>query len=272
MKNGMKILALSMIIALAGFAISSMNSEIKGQQSISENKMSPTPPKNDDDTLQPLKATFPVVRFSYESISDSTRLKKSCKYGKVAVLDPNVIGDSREVAITHWEQGLSPLPFDKSELVVVGSVLDAKAYLSENKGSVYSEFTIKVEKILKNLTRDSLSIGSKVAVERQGGVVEYPTGFKTWFLISGQGMPLPQRQYLFFLTNSFSDLVSKSTDLNVLTAYELRADGTVLPLDYPGGGTHPIAKFYKGKKVSTLLEDVNQFLKVPDKTVPEEER
>lgn len=212
------------------------------------------------DDLASFKATFPIVEYSNADISEPLRREKSKKYGKVAVVNPNVLDNSQVGAHLDWEVGLSALPVDKSRIIVMGKVVQATAFLSENKASVYSEFEIEIGQIFKNDRMNELKIGDKICAERQGGVVRFATGFETWFFIGGQKMPSLQKQYLFFLSNDFPGIGTHAKDLHILTAYEL-TDGTVVPLDIPGGGTHPIAKYYIGKESSVLLSDLSDSLR-----------
>jgi hypothetical protein len=135
---------------------------------------------------------------------------------------------------TDWEVGLPALPAYRSDAVVVGEVLDAGAYLSNDKTGVYSEFTIKLSDVLKN-DSSPLTRGSSLVAERLGGRVRFPSGEVLPVQIVGQGMPRAGRRYVFFLKRD-----DQGQAYNILTAYELRA-GKVLPLDgaKTRGGGHP---------------------------------
>lgn len=212
-----------------------------------------------DDELKQFKEAFPVVEYTDEPISVPARLSKSQKYGRVPLLNPNIADNARSVSILDWEIGLTALPVEKSQVIIIGKVVEATGFLSANKASVYSEFRIEVEKILKNNTLEKLDRDEYIFAERQGGVVRFPTGFEQWFFISGQRMPIVQKRYLFLLSHYFPGLAPQTKDLHILTAYELR-DGVVFPLDDPSGGTHPIASYYRGKTESQLFGDLNKLL------------
>lgn len=49
------------------------------------------------------------------------------------------------------------MPAAKSDLVVIGEVTDAQAYVSEGKDWVYSEFTIRVDDVLKNTSKATIN-------------------------------------------------------------------------------------------------------------------
>jgi hypothetical protein len=50
--------------------------------------------------------------------------------------------DEENMLITHAEPQVGP-PAGESEIIVTGEVLDAQAFVSNNKKGVYSEFTIR---------------------------------------------------------------------------------------------------------------------------------
>jgi hypothetical protein len=225
--------------------------------------------KKRDDLLKEIKAKFPVVDYSGAEIDDPARKAKSKKYGRIPIFTPDATGDKLATAVIDWEVGLPALPVEKSQLIIVGKVAEANAFLSDNKTAVYSEFKIEVEKVFKNETTQRLKGEGYVIAERQGGVVRYPSGAETLVMVAGQQMPAVQKRYVFFLSYDFPGLAPQNEDLHIVTAYEL-ADGRVIPLDSPGGGTHPIAREYKGKEVSELFSDLKKaLLKSSRKTVKE---
>lgn len=222
--------------------------------------LKPAPQTNVRDSNNDLRATFPVVEYSQERSSDASRKAKSLKYGKIPILDPSITANSEEVAFLEWETGLPALPVDKSQIIVVGKVVEANAFLSNNEVSVYSEFKIEIEDVLKNESVRSLERSNCILAERQGGIVRFPSGFEKWFHVAGQRMPTVNGRYLFFLSYDFPGLGMQERDLYLLTAYELKGK-QVVPLDDPAGGTHPIARKYKGKEASVLFEDLYKSLR-----------
>lgn len=154
------------------------------------------------------------------------------------------------VSNTEWDIGLPALPVAKSDLVLIGEVTDAQAYLSNDKTAVYSEFTIRVDEALKNISNITLGQGSSLIAERQGGRVRFPSGHTTLQLVRGQGMLRVGRRYTLFLTHNNQD---QST--SILTGYELRT-GRVFPIDNPAGGQHPVASVYKEADETAFLNDL----------------
>ncbi len=216
--------------------------------------------KDQNESISKMRATFPVVDYLQTSLQDADRRAKSRKYNLAPVLSPNTPGNVTEAIFNEWAEDLTALPIEKSQVVVVGTVVEARAYLSDNKQAVYSEFTIEIEKIFKNETGKKISVKDKMNAERQGGIVRFPSGVEQWIFISGQGMPVLQKRYLFFLSYDSVGLEQQKSDLSILTGYEIK-DGYIYPLDNPGGGSHPIATSYKGKDEKSLFDDLDKFLK-----------
>ena len=120
----------------------------------------------------------------------------------------------------EWQFNFPALPVAKSDVIVIGEVLNAEAHRSENKLNVFSNFELKVEVVLKG---SNLTSGSVINVQRLGGFVNYPNGKKVLFRLLGNGMPAVGNRYVLFL-NVIDD------DYGILTGYELGAEG-VMPLD-----------------------------------------
>ncbi|HKR01096.1 MAG TPA: hypothetical protein VJT09_10510 [Pyrinomonadaceae bacterium] len=153
---------------------------------------------------------------------------------------------------THWWQGLSAIPVTQSDIVLVGEITDARAYLSGDRTGIYSEFTVSAGEILKNDASASLYPGSIVTAERFGGAVRFPSGSVQRYTTRNQRMPLVGRQYVLFLKR-----IGTEQEFSLVTAYELRS-GRVVPLD--GANTENGEKLpfddYKGADSSVFLNTV----------------
>jgi len=123
-----------------------------------------------------------------------------------------------------WAIGLSDLPADRSDLIVEGTVTDAKAFLSNDKTGVYSEFAIRISAILKTSDQVRVNPSDTVVAQRIGGKVKYQSGKVIRYRIEGQGSPSQGQTYIFFLRRT------NEGDFKLLTAYELR-DDVVFALD-----------------------------------------
>ncbi len=181
-----KLLILGAVILTSSFGGILFINVLRGQSSSESTGATKTKPTitTHDDLLLEFKATFPIVEYSYEGISSPARRAKSAKYGKVPVIDPNLIGNKREVAFLDWEVGLPPLPINKSQVIVIGRIVEANAFLSDNKQSVYSEFKIQIENTLKNELVQTLDPGESLFAERQGGRCYIPEWIRDLALCS----------------------------------------------------------------------------------------
>jgi hypothetical protein len=106
-------------------------------------------------------------------------------------------------------------PVDESPLIVLGKVEKVTAFLSNDKGCVYTEFTIRVEELLKNSERGK-AVQKKVIADREGGVVVYPGGQRVMYQGSVLGLPLLGSRYLFFLKKD-----DESPNYGIITSYEI---------------------------------------------------
>lgn len=193
---------------------------------------------------------------------DAKRVAKSKKYNDPRGIKIDPARPIRRGALRNdWEFGLSSsLPTGQSRAVLVGEVVEAKAYLSEDRSSAYSEYTVRVQGVLKNDPQGPISAGNTVVLERQGGRVRFPSGHEEAFYVSGQAPPLAGRRYVFFIGHNPRDAQNRGagdqmdTSWHILTGYELRA-GRVVALDDAGGvnfGEH------SGKSESAFLDEVRR--------------
>src|SRR6267154_337617 len=180
---------------------------------------------------QRLKEQFPVVGSDEQESTDpqqrAIRSKRSKKHNeRMAKIGPDLVQSSEGY---HWPSDFKPLPTDSSDVVIVGKISDAKAHLSEDKNSVYSEFAVTIDEVLKNKTGVMLSPGGTLTIERNGGRVRYPSGHISWFFVVGQGLPQLDGQYVLFLKTTEEERL-----FDILTGYQI-VDGRIEPLDYSPG-------------------------------------
>jgi len=206
--------------------------------------------ESEEAAREKLKKKFPMVdSFEPESPDPQERAKRQKRGKKYNAKFPNV-GDGLVQAAEgyHWPTDFKPIPVSASDVVVVGTISDARAHLSEDKNSVYSEFTVTINEVLKNNASLSLVAGDCLTLERKGGRVRYPSGHISWFYVSGQGLPLPNAQYVLFLKTTDEERL-----FDILTGYEIR-DGRVEPLDYSPGVVH--FERYSGSDATGFLNEV----------------
>ena len=101
-----------------------------------------------------------------DKVKRDKRKAKGRKYDKADFpVDPSR-GERIQTETSHWFYGLPALPTAQSDVVLIGIVVSADAFLSPDKSGVYSEYSVRIAEVLK--TDDAtISSNSTVAVERR---------------------------------------------------------------------------------------------------------
>ncbi len=197
---------------------------------------------------------LPIADFSeQEQIGRNVSLKQKVKASRYDKQSSQPIEESSSVVgriwSSHWSKGIPALPFHQSDVVIIGSVMDAKAYLSNDKTGVFSEFAVQIEEVFQNNSKDSISAGDTFSVERFGGAVRFPSGVIQTYETTGQGMPGVGEHFLFFLKRI------DESEFSIVTGYQLNGQ-IVIPLDgsvvEQGNGAYPF-DVYRGVNVSDFL-------------------
>jgi hypothetical protein len=113
-----------------------------------------------------------------------------------------------------------------STAIVIGTVTTAKAFVSEDRTFVYSDYQIHICEVLKPDPNRAIPIGDQITAWATGGSIHFPSGHIKHFIISGRGFPEIGTQYLFFLRRADSNVDAYA----ISTAFEIK-DGVVHPLD-----------------------------------------
>jgi hypothetical protein len=155
----------------------------------------------------------------------------------------------------HWARDIPAIPVSQSDVILIGTVIDSQANLSDDKTGVYSEFGIRVEEVLKLVGISTLSYPI-ISIERFGGAVRFPSGVIQKYRSSGQGMPRQGRRYVLFLKK-----IDQDDDLSLLTGYELRGQ-KIVPLDGSSqqGNERLAFDSYKGVDVISFLKIVRDAI------------
>jgi len=200
---------------------------------------------------------IPVVNFNAREANDaqerSIRAIRGQKYNtgnplKDVFTRPE--SDLLELPLSHAP--IKPaFPVSQSDAILIGSITDARAFLSTDRSYVFSEFTVQVEDVLKNFSSAALAPNVTTTVERAGGIVRFASGKTLQLGNAGEGMPVKQSRYLLFLKWSES-----GKDFLILTGYKL--DSKVTPLD--GAGKNADIKIFKNYKIYENSEE-SSFLK-----------
>ncbi len=191
--------------------------------------------------------TVPLVDYDGSQTNDPERQSKNHRHGGVSGFVEKAYRGEESVLINDWEVGLPALPVDRSDSVVLGKVVGAQAFLSDDKSGIYSEFKVLVDNVLKG---DALlTPGSSIVAERLGGRVRLPSGRTVVYRLIGQAFPQLNGTYVFFLKKE-----NGQADYSILTAYELKG-GRIIPLDGSNVELTSTWRFDKYKDV-----DEQQFL------------
>jgi hypothetical protein len=166
---------------------------------------------------------FPAVEFSATEPTDAKRRARGEKHNKSHWgVNPNATGDTT-VSVDRIDFNLPALPIEKATAIVIGTIANAQAYLSNDKTGVYSSFVVSVDEVLK--TPGNLTVGASIEVEREGGRVRFPSGRVHLYMVSEQEMPRIGGRYILFLAATDTPAV-----FEIITGYEIR-DSAVYALD-----------------------------------------
>ena len=200
---------------------------------------------------------LPIVDFLERQANDakvfSKQKEKASRYDRQSsqpIQEAYMV--SGRVWSTAWSKDLTALPFNKSDVVLIGGVMGSRAHLSNDKTGIYSEFEVQVEEILKDNVKESVHPGTSIYLERFGGAVRFSSGVIQRYETTGQGMPTVGQRYLFFLKRI------NGRDFEIVTGYQFDGE-LVAPLDgsivEEGKGRYPF-DVYQGSDVSTFLRTV----------------
>jgi hypothetical protein len=254
----------SLILVLLVLATAAALSTMRGQSQNSSTK------PNQDNLKKAAEDFYPITDYDAPEPADpqkrALRQIRARRYNMRAQkgVDPKrfMITEERESSF-----GLPPshapnepaLPAAESDAIVIGRVTQAEAYLTEDKTYVHSEFTTRVDDVLKNTTDVPLVADDSLDAIRSGGGVRFPSGKLIRYGIEGRPHPRIGQQYLFFLKYD-----SEQQAFVIVTAYELRA-GQVFPLDgtgIDGKVLEPYAAYqkYVGADEQSFLNEVKQAI------------
>lgn len=197
----------------------------------------------------------PVVDFGSQEKSNGVsssenegRSKKNSRYNnRNAVWE--LPGDLRvKPKSAHWVFDVPAIPAANSDEIVIGNVKSGKAFLSNDKTGVYSEFTISIQQVLKS--NSSVQEGQEIVAERAGGAVRFPSGkVQRIEVYKGQEMPQLEATYIFFLKKLDSE-----KDFSILTAYRLQEE-RVEPLD----AISPYAEYQGAEKTEFINKIIDEI-------------
>lgn len=119
-----------------------------------------------------------------------------------------------------------PFPVADSDLIIVGKIIKRQPYLSENRSSIYTEFNLQPEEVLKNNSDSPVTANDMIVADREGGAIRMPDGRVLRYLVDGVGsMPEVGKRYVLFLKRE-----SIGQDYVIFCGYKLEG-GKVDPLE-----------------------------------------
>jgi hypothetical protein len=200
--------------------------------------------------------SWPLTSYAVPKLTDPDKRARREARGKKYIKSTFRVHPDDPAENTTKVDALDPtlpsLPVMQSNTVVLGEVLAANAYLSNDQSGVYSEFNIRIEDVLKNADLEPLTNGCLIDVEREGGRVKFSSGHIHWYSVDKENMPLVGRRYIFFLTRG-----DQEEAFHILTAYELRGN-KVFPLD-----ELPQFKSQAGKNETDFVNALRTLLNTP---------
>jgi hypothetical protein len=139
------------------------------------------------------RASSTVTPDEKERASKYNRINRRPIFDKA---DP--LRSDRYIHIDRYQYGApdGSVHLNDSDLVVYGKILSESPHLTSNGGSVYSTFLFSPS---QKPIKGDVPPNSPLILERQGGVVLYPSGHLRLEGIEGMGIPQPGTNYLLFL-------------------------------------------------------------------------
>lgn len=180
------------------------------------------------------------------------RLQKNKRFNNRKQVIELPEGIYRTPTSSHWVFEVPAIPIKQSDTIIVGSVKTGRAFLSDDRTGIYSEFSINIERILKS--SEVLKEADEIFVERAGGAVRFPNGkVQRIIVFLGQEMPQAGQRYIFFLKK-----LEDEKNYSILTAYEIR-ENKINPLD----AIEPYTK-YDNANSNSFLDKIVEGIKNSD--------
>lgn len=122
------------------------------------------------------------------------------------------------------------IPVTFSAPIIIGTVLSGNCFINQAHTTVYSDYQIRVDQILKSDPKRQLNVGDVVVGSRPGGAVHFPSGHVTNVVIVGQGLPEIGAHYVLFLFEAVPDSPLPVYEITIDSGYELK-NGKAYSLD-----------------------------------------
>jgi|SRR5579859_1105123 len=142
------------------------------------------------------------------------------------------------------------IPVSNSNAIVVGTVVDGKCFVTKDHTYVYTDYSIKIDQILKNDPAANLAAGNVVIAAREGGAIHFPSGHVTNFLVAGHGLPEIGSEYVLFLWRPIPTFPEYEIIFD--SGYQLK-NGRVYPLD-------DVNSQYVGVEAPGFLDEITKAI------------
>lgn len=167
----------------------------QGQQIDKERERAEKQAQDAAATRKLLDEFLPIVDFnSPKPTEPAARAKRLAKDRRHNLRRPPIGERNTKMTTVYWPADFPALPVELSTTIVTGTVLDAKAHISEDRSGVYSEVTVKVEEVLKG----AAGIPGVIVAEREGGRVRFPSGTIFRYFVDGLIIPKINHRYYYF--------------------------------------------------------------------------
>jgi hypothetical protein len=248
-KSPARLFTLVVIAAMAGVILLASRQEQAAAQS--RQQLDRERLKADIEKVERSKAALPRAEYAAPEPQDPAlrqlRKARDKQYRRGASFE-NLREDVTEISLgSHDLLDISGLPVEQSDLVVVGTITNAKGYLTENKAAAYSEYSVNINEVIKGAATPT---GSQVIAERVGAKVVLPGGRTILVSDAYRGTPEVNHRYVLFLKYS-----PEGKDYLIIIAYDLRS-GRVMSID-----RLPQCAFFDGNEETAFLDLVRSSIK-----------
>jgi hypothetical protein len=168
-------------------------------------------------------------RAALDSATSELRLAKNARYngGKCDIMAAT---NERGCFFDQHEPVLSTIPWEESDIICIGKVLNIESYLSIDRTHIYTETIINVSQLLKSPKDFKISPDQTLIADQLGGAIKFKDGrvitdgTRDGFM----GRAYVKGRYAFFLRR-----INGGKEIGILRAYEIR-NGKVFKLTEDG--------------------------------------
>lgn len=239
MRNSKRVVFLLLLVAASVTAAVAFQTAQQGESRDDKLKDKPKKYTRQNFDRDDYASQFPIADFHEQESADAKEQAKRRARGS-RYDDRNLVARPESswkgagaIRFDDWDLRTDVLPVAESDYIVVGKVLDARAYLSNDKSGVYSEFAVRIEKVIMGATPD-VAPGSVIETEREGGRVRFSADDIDQYEIAGVGLPRPGRKYIFFLKS----VGGEQGYYSIITAFEVHGN-RIYPLDKRASSSSP---------------------------------